>query len=58
MKGKKTGGRKEGTPNKTTKEIKLLMTQLIADFADDFYTRLGILDTLSLFFLYAMHPKT
>lgn len=34
MKGKKTGGRQKGTPNKTTQMNKRIISNLLADYSD------------------------
>lgn len=34
MKGKKTGGRQKGTPNKTTTFTKELITEMLSDYYD------------------------
>ncbi len=52
MQGKKTGGRKKGTPNKTTKEIRLLIGKFIADNEQEFQKRLLQVDDKTFCTLY------
>ncbi len=41
----KTGGRKKGTPNKTTAEIKELVAQLVGENIEDFKKEFKTLET-------------
>jgi hypothetical protein len=46
MKGKKTGGRNKGTPNKTTSEIRELINELSFKYLDDDLSKLEPKDRL------------
>ena len=44
MEGKKTGGRTKGTPNKTTKQYRQLVSKFIVENESEFFTRMQLLD--------------
>jgi hypothetical protein len=44
MEGRKTGGRQKGTPNKTTKEYRQLVSKFIVDNEAEFFSRMQQLD--------------
>lgn len=45
MKGKKTGGRKAGTPNRTTEEIRQSLLKLLDDNIDNLQTDIEALES-------------
>ena len=44
MEGKKTGGRVKGTPNKTTKQYRQLVSKFIVENEEEFFQRMQLLD--------------